>query len=136
MPPTLVKSRKLNWASTLGLYQSFGEERVLGLEALSNGIGGAVPVADYGVQVKWISLCTSVSCMARWWWALLAWLTLASPARGLGLWVADASGFDCQWRRAATAITRRLPGLKRIGFGLRDGGGKGVAQDASKCRSG
>ncbi len=48
------KSRKLNWASTLGLYQSFGEERVLGLEALMNGIGGAdVPVADYGVQVKW-----------------------------------------------------------------------------------
>jgi len=47
-------SRKVNWASTLGLYQSFGNERVLGLEALMNGVGGAeVPVADYGVQVKW-----------------------------------------------------------------------------------
>ena len=47
-------SRNTRWSSSLGGYQSMGEERVLALEAIWGGvIGDGVTVADYGIQTKW-----------------------------------------------------------------------------------
>ena len=45
---------KFDWSSSLGTYRSYGDQRLLSLEALIRGIqGSGVAVADYGVQVKW-----------------------------------------------------------------------------------
>lgn len=42
------------WASSLGLYQSFGEQRLLALESLINGQqGSGVAALDYGLQARW-----------------------------------------------------------------------------------
>ncbi len=47
-------SKKFEWSSTLGAYQSFGDQRVLSIEVLGNGLqGSGVPLTDYGVQAKW-----------------------------------------------------------------------------------
>ncbi len=47
-------SQDTNWSNSVGVYQSFGEQRLLSLEALSGGvIGSPVTVPDYGVQAKW-----------------------------------------------------------------------------------
>lgn len=48
------RSRKFEWSSSLGAYQSFGRERLLSLEGLVSGVqGSGVRVADYGLQLKW-----------------------------------------------------------------------------------
>lgn len=48
------RSRKFEWSSSLGAYQSFGKERLLSLEGLVSGLqGSGVRVADYGLQIKW-----------------------------------------------------------------------------------
>jgi len=48
------RSRKFEWSSSLGAYQSFGTERLLSLEGLVSGLqGSGVRVADYGLQIKW-----------------------------------------------------------------------------------
>ncbi len=42
------------WNSSLGAYQTFGEQRVLSLEALLSGVqGSGVGVSEYGVQLRW-----------------------------------------------------------------------------------
>lgn len=42
------------WSSILGAYKSFGERRLLSLEALVNGQqGSGVGASDYGVQTRW-----------------------------------------------------------------------------------
>ncbi len=42
------------WSSSIGTYKSFGDQRVLSLEALLGGvIGDDVRVSDYGLQAKW-----------------------------------------------------------------------------------
>lgn len=47
-------TRRFEWNSLVGAYQSFGAERVLALEALLNGAQGTgVRVAEYGLQVRW-----------------------------------------------------------------------------------
>ncbi|MFZ4551550.1 MAG: hypothetical protein ACOYNB_06995 [Aquabacterium sp.] len=47
-------SKDAAWSSSVGTYKSFGEQRVLSLEALMGGvIGNDVTVADYGLQTKW-----------------------------------------------------------------------------------
>ncbi len=47
-------SRKFEWSSLLGLHRSFGDQRLLSLEALVNGLqGSGVPATDYGLQVRW-----------------------------------------------------------------------------------
>jgi hypothetical protein len=47
-------TKKFEWSSSLGAYRSFGDQRLLSLEALSSGLeGSGVPVTDIGVQVKW-----------------------------------------------------------------------------------
>lgn len=47
-------SKKFEWSSSLGAYQSFGDQRLLSLEALGSGLqSSGVPVTDIGVQVKW-----------------------------------------------------------------------------------
>lgn len=44
----------VDWTSSLGAYQSFGQQRLLSLELLVNGIqGSGVLFADQGLQVKW-----------------------------------------------------------------------------------
>jgi len=52
---TVTRATKdVTWSSSLGAYQSFGDQRVLSLEALLGGIvGDPVAVSDYGVQAKW-----------------------------------------------------------------------------------
>lgn len=51
------KSKKLEWTSSLGAYQSFGDQRLLSLEALCSGLqGSGVPFTDIGLQVKWEQL--------------------------------------------------------------------------------
>lgn len=52
---TVTRATKdVTWSSSLGAYQSFGEQRVLSLEALLGGIvGDPVAVSDYGLQAKW-----------------------------------------------------------------------------------
>jgi hypothetical protein len=48
------RSKDFAWSSSLGAYQSFGEERLLTGEAVWNGVvGDSVTVADYGLQAKW-----------------------------------------------------------------------------------
>jgi len=48
------RSKKFEWSSGLGAYRSFGDQRLLSLEALCNGQqGSGVAVSDYGLQVKW-----------------------------------------------------------------------------------
>ncbi|WP_397533626.1 hypothetical protein [Roseateles sp.] len=48
------RSRKFEWSSSLGAYQSFGTQRLLSLEGLVRGVqSSGVPVADYGLQLKW-----------------------------------------------------------------------------------
>lgn len=48
------RSRKFEWSSSLGAYQSFGTQRLLSVEGLVRGVqGSGVPVADYGLQLKW-----------------------------------------------------------------------------------
>ena len=45
---------KFVWASSLGAYQSFGDQRLLALETLINGQqGSGVDALDYGVQTRW-----------------------------------------------------------------------------------
>ncbi len=45
---------KFVWASNLGVYQSFGAQRLLSLEAVSNGRqSSGVSVLDYGLQAGW-----------------------------------------------------------------------------------
>jgi hypothetical protein len=47
-------SRKFEWVSSLGVYKSLSEQRLLSLEALLSGTqGSGVGVSDYGVQTKW-----------------------------------------------------------------------------------
>lgn len=47
-------SKKFEWSSGLGAYQSFGDQRLLSLEALCSGLqGSGVAVSDYGLQLKW-----------------------------------------------------------------------------------
>jgi hypothetical protein len=46
--------QKFEWSSSLGAYRYFGAQRLLSMEALASGLQGAdVPVADYGLQLKW-----------------------------------------------------------------------------------
>lgn len=45
---------KFVWASSVGLYQNFGAQRLLSLETLVNGQqGSGVDALDYGLQVHW-----------------------------------------------------------------------------------
>ena len=47
-------TKKFEWSSSLGAYRSFGDQRLLSLEALCSGLqSSGVPVTDIGVQVKW-----------------------------------------------------------------------------------
>ena len=47
-------SKKFEWSSSLGAYRSFGDQRLLSLEALSSGKESTgVPFTDIGVQAKW-----------------------------------------------------------------------------------
>jgi hypothetical protein len=47
-------SKKFEWSSSVGAYRSFGDQRLLSLEALCNGLqSSGVPVTDIGVQAKW-----------------------------------------------------------------------------------
>jgi hypothetical protein len=47
-------TRRFAWSSVLGGYQSFGERRLLSLEALIGGEEGTgVGPSDYGVQARW-----------------------------------------------------------------------------------
>jgi hypothetical protein len=47
-------SRRFEWSSLLGLYRSFGQQRLLSLEALVNGRqGSGVAATDYGLQTRW-----------------------------------------------------------------------------------
>ncbi len=47
-------TRKFEWSSSLGAYQSYGHQRLLSLEMLFSGLqGSGVPVTDFGVQAKW-----------------------------------------------------------------------------------
>ena len=48
------QSRRFEWASSLGAYQSFGGQRLLSLEALASGKqGSGVGISDYGLLLKW-----------------------------------------------------------------------------------
>lgn len=45
---------KIAWASSIGLFQTFGDQRLLSLEALVNGLqGSGVPALDYGLRAHW-----------------------------------------------------------------------------------
>lgn len=47
-------SKDLTWSSSLGTYKSYGDQRILALEALFSGVVGApVSVSDYGLQTRW-----------------------------------------------------------------------------------
>ncbi len=47
-------SGRFDWNSVIGAYRTFGEQRVLSLEALLSGFqGSGVDVSDYGLQVRW-----------------------------------------------------------------------------------
>lgn len=46
--------KKFDWSSSLGAYKSLGDQRLLAVEALANGLqGSGVAVNDYGVQARW-----------------------------------------------------------------------------------
>ena len=48
------KTERFEWSSLLGVYRSFGNQRLLSLEALVAGQqGSGVPATDYGVQTRW-----------------------------------------------------------------------------------
>ena len=48
------RTEKFEWSSLLGAYRSFGDQRLLSMEALVNGRqGSGVPATDYGVQARW-----------------------------------------------------------------------------------
>lgn len=48
------KSEKFEWFSNLGVYRSFGAQKLLSLELLTNGAqGSGVLLTDYGVQSRW-----------------------------------------------------------------------------------
>lgn len=48
------EATRFAWSSVLGGYQSFGPQRLLSLEVLTDGTeGAAVAVSDWGLQVKW-----------------------------------------------------------------------------------
>lgn len=47
-------SKRYEWSSQLGLHRSFGDQRLLSLEALINGQqDSGVAATDYGVQARW-----------------------------------------------------------------------------------
>ena len=47
-------THKFEWSSLLGVYRSFGGQRLLSLEALVSGLqGSGVPTTDYGLQTRW-----------------------------------------------------------------------------------
>ncbi len=47
-------SKKFEWSSSLGAYQSYGQQQLLSLEALCSGLqGSGVPATDIGLQLKW-----------------------------------------------------------------------------------
>lgn len=49
------RTKKFEWSSNLGAYQSFGDQRLLSLEALAFGTqGSGVALSDYGLQAKWL----------------------------------------------------------------------------------
>ncbi len=52
---TITQSSKVfEWTSAVGAYKSFGDQRLLSLEALFGGLQGlGVAVPDRGLQVKW-----------------------------------------------------------------------------------
>lgn len=48
------ESKKLEWSSIVGGYQSFGAQRLLSLEALASGeTKSGLGLSDYGLQTKW-----------------------------------------------------------------------------------
>jgi len=48
------RNRDFEWSSNLGAYKVFGDQRLLSLEALFNGVqGSGVGLSDYGLQAKW-----------------------------------------------------------------------------------
>lgn len=47
-------SKGFEWSSLVGAYRAFGDQRLLSLEALVNGLeGSGVTATDYGLQVRW-----------------------------------------------------------------------------------
>jgi hypothetical protein len=47
-------SKHFDWASSVGAYKSFGDQRLLSLEALISGTqGSGIGVSDFGLQTKW-----------------------------------------------------------------------------------
>ncbi len=47
-------SKDTAWSHSAGIYQSFGDERLLSFEALSDGvIGSPVTIPNYGLQARW-----------------------------------------------------------------------------------
>jgi hypothetical protein len=48
------RSERFEWSSNLGLYRSFGNQRLLSTEALFRGReGGGVHIEEYGLQLSW-----------------------------------------------------------------------------------
>ena len=48
------RSKNFEWSSNVGSYKLFGDQRLLSLELLFNGVqGSGVAVSDYGLQTKW-----------------------------------------------------------------------------------
>ena len=48
------RSERFEWSSLVGAYRTFGDQRLLSLEGLVNGLqGSGVPATDYGVQARW-----------------------------------------------------------------------------------
>ncbi len=47
-------SKDATWSNSAGIYQSFGDERLLSFEALFDGvIGNPVTIPNYGLQARW-----------------------------------------------------------------------------------
>ena len=47
-------SKHFDWASSIGAYKSFGDQRLLSLEALVSGTqGSGIGASDFGLQTKW-----------------------------------------------------------------------------------
>ena len=48
------RKRDIEWSSNLGAYKAYGDQRLLSLEALFNGVqGSGVGLSDFGLQTKW-----------------------------------------------------------------------------------
>lgn len=48
------RSERFEWSSLVGAYRTFGDQRLLSLEGLVNGLqGSGVPATDWGVQARW-----------------------------------------------------------------------------------